>query len=255
MRTNDAGHVASAVAALAARDYERAGDEYARAGWRVLAEPRDGQSPFDADEKGWIGQALAHHTASALSYRVAGRSERASRRAVEGVAVARDLKTGLDHPVQRACLGEFVADFRVAGGLDGASAAYDAAADAYRDAASDIESPQTWGTTPLFEAAASAIKQVARGQADGEIAVAWEDLHGGDPSDRGAFLAARAAFKRQRFPAFVERAVADGHLAAPRGTTEYATDHHECPHCGSTHVNWVGDSTLCLVCSRPTEEQ
>jgi hypothetical protein len=118
-----------------------------------------------------------------------------------------------------------------------------------------VDDPQYWGTTPLFEAAAAPIKQVARGPANGEIAVKWEDLHGPDPSEPGAFLAHRARYKRQRFPSLVERVVDDGLLAAPRGTTEYSTDHHRCPHCDSTDVNWVADSTLCLRCSRPTEPQ
>jgi hypothetical protein len=202
---------------------------------------------------------------AAVAARVAGRPERATHRAVEGVAVARDLRTALDRPVQRACLDEFVADFRVAGGLDGAETAYEAAADAYRDAAAGdgnengggdgIGDPRDPATTPLFEAAAAPIKQVARGPANGEIAVSWSDLHGPDPSDPGAFLAARPAYKRRRFPGLVERAVADGRLAAPRGTTEYDTGRYRCPDCGADDVNWVADSVLCLRCSAETEER
>jgi len=257
MRTTDGGFRAEAVAALAAREYERAGDAYARAGWRVLSAPRGDQaavSPFGGDEKGWVGGGLAHLAASAAAYRVAGLPGRATDRAVEGVAVARDLErsSAADRPARAACFDEFVADFRAVGGLDGVGDAYEAAADAYREAGGVVESPQALATTPLFEAAAAVVQQLARGQADGEIAVSWADLHGPDPGDPGAFLAARATFKRQRLPSLVAAAVDDGHLAAPRGTTEYATDHHECPACGSRHVNWVADSTLCLVCSRPT---
>jgi len=257
MRTEDGGFYDDAVDALAAREYGRAGDAYARAGWRVLSAPRGEQdvSPFDADEKGWVGEGLAHLAASAAAYRAAGASARATDRAVEGVAVARDLRRSYAdrHPARAACFDEFVADFRAVGGLDGVEAAYERAADAYRDAADAVDSPQALATTPLFEAAGGLVQQLARGQADGEIAVSWSDLHGADPGDPGAFLAHRATYKRQRLPSLVEAAVGDGSLAAPRGTTEYATDHHECPACGSRHVNWVGDSTLCLVCSRPTE--
>jgi len=253
MPTDDGGHRETAVAALADRSYERAGDAYARAGRRVLADPREGVDPFAPDEKGWVGDGLAHLLASALAYRVAGRDDRATRRGVEGVAVARDLTNALDGPGQRGCLLEFAADFRVAGGLDGADAAYETAADAYREGADAVDDPRGPATTPLFEAAAAPIKQLARGSADGEIAVEWTDLHGDDPSDPGAFLAARPAFKRRRFPEHLDRAVERGHLAAPRGTTEYATDRFRCPTCGSEHVNWVADSTLCLRCSRPTE--
>jgi len=255
MRTNDGGHRDAAVAALAAREYERAGDEYTRAARRVLAEPRPDQSPFDPDEKGRVGAGVAFLVTAAVAYRVADRPERATHRAVEGVAVARDLEHALDRPVQRACLGEFVADCRVAGDLDGAADAYESAADAYREAAEGIDDPQYWATTPLFEAAAAPLQQVARGTANGEIAVSWSDLHGGDPSDPGPFLAHRARFKRGRFPSLIEQVVETGYLAAPRGTTEYDTDHHRCPACGSTDVNWAGDDVLCLRCSAVAEEQ
>lgn len=255
MSTQDGGHRDAAVAALATREYERAGDAYTRAAWRVLADPRPDVAPFDPGEKGWVGSGLAYLVTAAVAYRVAGRDSRATRRGVEGVAVARDLRGAFDHPVQRACLLEVVADCKTAGGLDGASEAYEAAADAYREAGDGIDDPQYWGTTPLFEGATAPLQQVARGPADGEIAVTWADLHGGDPAQSGAFLAHRARYKRQRFRALVEQAVEEGHLAAPRGTTEYATDHHRCPDCGSTDVNWVADSVLCLRCSRPTAEQ
>jgi len=253
MRTQDGGHRETAVAALADRRYERAGDEYTRAARRVLADPREGQSPFDPDEKGWVGQGLTSYVVAAVAYRVAGRDERATRRGVEGVAVTRDLEGALDHAVQQACLREFVADLRVAGGLDGASEAYESAAAAYEAAGDGVDDPHRWATTPLFQAALATIQQVARGPANGEIAVTWEDLHGADPADTGAFLARRATVKRQRFPSLVERVVTDGHLAAPRGTTEYDNAAHQCPNCGSADVNWVADSILCLRCSTPVE--
>lgn len=243
----------AAVAALADRQYERAGDEYTRAAWHRLAAPREGLSPFDADDRGWVGGGLEYLTAATLAYRVAGRDTRAARRAVEGVAVARDLKTALDHPAQRACLDEFVADFRAAGDVGDAAGAYDEAVDAYETAGDAVEDPRSWGTRPLFESAAAGVKQVTRGLENGEIAVTWEDLHGPDPSRPGAFLAARPRFKRSRFPSAVARAVETGHLAAPRGTTEYGNATYRCPACGSTDVNWVADSTLCLRCSTPME--
>ena len=255
MHTNDGGHVADAVSALSTREYERAGDEYSRAAWRVLAEPRDGQTPFAADERGYVGVAVQYLLTGAICYRVAGRDSRATHRGVEGVAVARDLQNALSQPVQRACLDELIADCRVAGGLDGVAAAYEAAADAYRAAGDSVESPQAIATTPLFEAAATPIKQIARSLADGEIAIKWEDLHGADPSATGDFLAHRSTYKQQRFASLLEQAIEKKFLAAPRGTTEYATDHHRCPDCGSTDVNWVADSVLCLRCSRPTDPQ
>jgi len=255
MSTRDGGHRAAAIAALADREYERAGDEYTRAAWHHLAAPRERQSPFAADEKGWIGRGLEQLVVGAVAYRVAGRGERATRRAVEGVAVARDLDGALDRPGQAACLSEFVADFRTAGGLDGAGAAYADAADAYESAGPAVDSPQALATTPLFEAAAVPLQQVARGPANGEIAVSWSDLHGADPGDAGAFLARRPRYKRQRFAGLVERAVADGHLAAPRGTTEYGNATYRCPDCDATDVNWISDEVLCLRCSAPMVER
>ncbi|WP_276270762.1 hypothetical protein [Haloarcula litorea] len=248
-------HRAAAVAALAERDYPAAGDAYTRAGWARLADPREGRSPFDADERGWVGRGLQWLVCAALAYRVAGLDERATRRGVEGVAVARDLENALAAPGQRACLREFVADFRVAGRLDGAGEAYGDAEAAYADAAADVSDAQTLATTTLFEAAADPLKQVARGLDDGEIAVSWADLHGPDPDDPGRFLGHRAAFKRQRFPSLVARALEAGHLAAPRGTTAYDNAGFRCPNCEATDVNWTGESTLCLRCSTPMVER
>jgi len=244
---------ATAVAALADRAYERAGDAYTRVAWQTLAEPRDGQRGFEPDEKGWVGRGLAALAVAAVAYRVAGRVDRGTHRGVEGVAVAQDLTNTLTEPVQQACLQEFVADFRVVGGLSDAEAAYDDAADAYADLGDGIE-PQYWGTTPLFQAAAAPIKQVARSTANGEIAVKWEALHGSDPDQPGAFLAHRARYKKQRFPMFVDQVVDKGYLAAPRGTTAYTTEQYECPNCESSDVNWTADSALCLRCSTPMEE-
>jgi hypothetical protein len=253
VNTQDGGHHDAAVDAIAAREYETAGNRYTRGGRRVLADPREGLDPFAPDEKGWIGQGLQQLCAAAVAYRVAGADARATQRAVEGIAATRDFERALDAPGQGACLAEFVADFRVAGGLDGADAAYDDAAERYATAGDAVDSPQALATTPLFGAAAATIKQVARGQANGEIAIQWEDLHGSDPSQAGDFLAHRARFKRQRFAGLVEKAVADGHLAAPRGTTEYGNETHRCPNCGSNDVNWAGTGVLCMRCSTPTE--
>ncbi|MFC4405061.1 hypothetical protein [Haloarchaeobius iranensis] len=249
MDTDDARD--AAIAALARREYELAGDEYGRAAWATLAEPRPGVAPFDADEKGWVGAGLQYLLTGALAYRVAGRGDRATHRSVECAAVARDLRNALDHPVQAACLTEFVADAHVVGALDDPAAVYAEAAAGYEDAAAAVDDPRAWATTPLFEAAATPLQQVARGGANGEIAVGWDDLHGSDPGDPGAFLAHRVEHKRQRFRGLVERAVDDGHLAAPRGTTAYGEGSHRCPDCGSTDVNWTGGSTLCLRCSTP----
>ena len=253
MSAENGEYHANAVSALADRAYERAGNEYTRAGWQTLAAPRDDLNGFEPDEKGWVGRGLAALAVAAVAYRVAGRPDRGTHRGVEGVAVAQDLTNTLTEPVQQACLAEFVADFRVVGGLNDAQEAYESAAEAYTKLGDGIE-PQYWGTTPLFEAAAAPIKQVARSNANGEIAVKWEDLHGSDPDQPGAFLEHRVRYKRQRFPMFVEQVVDSGYLAAPRGTTAYNTDQYRCPNCESSDVNWTADSVLCLRCSTPMEK-
>jgi hypothetical protein len=255
MKTQDGGHRDDAVIALAERRYDAAGDAYARAAWQTLVEPRPDQGPFDADEKGWVGVGLQHFVTSAISHRVAGRPARARSRGIEAAAVATDLRTSLDHPAQRACLSEVAADARLAGGLDGASDAYTDAADAYREATDSIDDPHYWSTTPLFEAATAPLQQVARSGANGEIAVTWDDLHGPDPADPGAFLAHRTRVKRQRFEPALASVVEEGYLAAPRGTTEYNNATYRCPNCGSSDVNWVAENVLCMRCSTPSERE
>ncbi|WP_299332426.1 hypothetical protein [Haloplanus sp.] len=255
METDADDRIAAAVAALSDRATERAGDEFTRAAWLSLADPRPEAelSPFDTDERGWVGAGLRWLVVAAVAYRVAGRDARATRRGVEGIAVARDLMTTLDAPAQQACLAEFVADFRVVAAMDGVDDAYADAAEAYRDAGENVDDPRRVATSPLFKAADEPIKQVARGPANGEIAIEWADLHGSDPADPGAFLARRATYKRQRFASLLDRVVDDGQLAAPRGTTAYGDDNHRCPDCGSTDVNWTAGHVLCLRCSAPME--
>lgn len=244
-----------AVAALATRDYVDAGEAYTRAAWRTLSAPGDGRDPFEADERGRVGRGLQYIVVAALSFRVAGNEERATRRGVEGVAVARDLADAVAIGPQAGCFGEFVADCKLVGGLDGHGAAYDAAEGTYHGTAEDVEDPRKWATTSLFEAAKAPLQQAARSLADGEIGVTWEDCHGEDPAAPGEFLGHRARFKRNRFRSLVDRVVEEGYLAAPRGTTEYDTDHHRCPECDSTDVNWTADNVLCLRCSAPTTPQ
>ncbi|AXR83294.1 hypothetical protein [Natrarchaeobaculum sulfurireducens] len=253
MSTQDRGHRDGAIEALSRRSYTNAGDEYTRAGWAVLADPRPGVEPFEIDDRGWVGTGVQYLLIATLCYRVADDSRPARFRATEAASVSGDLANRAQNPAQAACFEELRADCHVAGGLSGGSAIYDDAADAYEEASQAVDDPAQLSSTPLFLAAAAPIKQVARSLANGEVAIDWEDLHGRDPTAAGQFLAARARYKKRRFPGLVERLVADGYLAAPRGTTEYATTHHRCPACDSTDVNWVGNRTLCLRCSRPTD--
>lgn len=253
MGTEDGGYRAAAIDALARHDYQQAGDMYTRAAWQVLAEPRVNGNPFTPTEQGWVGDGIKYFVLAGISYRVADKPTRAKRRAVEGIAVTKDLITATDQSAQKACFREFVGDCRVMGDLEGSDQAYTQAQTAYRNAT--IENPQSWATTPLFEASAAPIKQLARGLADGEIAISWETLHGSDPDQPGAFLAHRPQYKRQRFAELLEQAVDVGELAAPRGSTAYDTDEYQCPNCSSKAVNWVGENTLCLRCSHPTKQR
>lgn len=244
-------HRDTAVAALGTRSYEAAGDAYSRAGRSVLADPRDEIGPFEEDPKGWVGRALQFLCLGTIAYRLAGADSRATFRGVEATAATRDLRAICTEPIQRAVLTELVADMHVAAGLDGADSIYDDAATRYEQTAPD--DPMGWATTPLFEAANVVIQQVARGPANGEIAVNWEDLHGADPNEPGAYLAHRARYKRRRFPSLVEKVLETSYLAAPRGTTEYGNSEFRCPECRSRDVNWTGDSILCMRCSHPVD--
>lgn len=248
MPSDDGGHRDAAVAALADRAYEQAGNHYTRSGWRILADPRADSDPFTVGDQGWVGVGLSRIACAVASYRVAGKHTRARQRGVAGIATAQDLLTQCDRPVQQACLYEYVGDCRVLIGTDPANA-YERAIDTYHE--STVSDPQRWATSALFEAVAAPLKQLARGQADGEIAVTWEDLHGADPDQPGAFLGHRVEYKQHHLERTLQKAIDAGHLAAPRGSTAYGTDSYRCPDCGSTDVNWVGDSTLCLRCSRP----
>jgi hypothetical protein len=246
-------HRDAAIGALADREYELAGDYYPRAAWVDLAGGDADRDPFEPDDRGTVGVGLQFLTTATVAYRVAGRDRRAGRRAVEGVAIARDLRDAVfEEPVQRACLTEFVGDLRAAAGLD-ADAEYGSAADTYETA--DPDDPVDWATTLLFEAANRTVQQVARGLADGEIAVPWDDLHGPDPDDGGGYLAHRARYKARRFPGLVERAAEAGQLAAPRGSTAYGNERYRCSACNSNDVNWVGDDVLCLRCSTRLDRQ
>lgn len=248
MPPDDGGYRDAAVAALADRTYEQAGNYYTRSGWRILATPRADTSPFTFDEQGWVGVGLGRIARAVASYRVGGQRTRARQRGVAGIATAQDLITQCDRPIQQACLYEYIGDCHVLTETD-PTAAYERAVETYHE--STISDPQRWATSALFEAVAGPLKQLARGQADGEIAVTWDDLHGADPSDPGAFLSQRVKYKQQHLKQTLTAAVEDGHLAAPRGSTAYGTDSYRCPGCGASDVNWVGESTLCLRCSRP----
>ncbi|QZA88165.1 hypothetical protein K0C01_10250 [Salinarchaeum sp. IM2453] len=253
MSVNTGGHRQAAIQELAAQAYDSAGDEYSRAAWSVLSDPREDVDTFELSQKGWTGIGISYLLKAAICYRVAGLDTRAEQRGTAGLMITKDLIGRTERTVQVGCLKEMGGDFRVIADLGEAKPVYKSAVSTYQDVT--VDDPQSWTTTPLFEAAASPLKQLARGQENGEIAVTWEDLHGSDPSQPSAFLAHRVKYKHQHLPAYLTQAIKDSMFAAPRGSTAYNTDSYQCPTCGSRDVNWTGDSTLCLRCSSPTEKR
>ena len=78
---------------------------------------------------------------------------------------------------------------------------------------------------------------------------AWDDIHG----DGSNALTRRVRFARARLPAFLDAREREGHLHAPRGSTEYGNDSYRCPECGANDINHVADTVLCLRCDAATE--
>lgn len=248
MARND--HRDAAVTHLVDHEYRDAGDCYTRAAYSVLADPGEGRDLFADDGKGWFARGVAALTTAALCYRVAGLSDRAAHRGREAEAVAADQRDGVrSAAVDRALCEELVGDARVAGGHDDADAAYDRAAAGYEDAAP--EDPLDWVTRPAFEAANRAVLHASRNTGS---ELAWDDLHGPDPS-RATYLAHRARTKARRFPAIVRTLVDEGRLHPPRGTTEHDNDRYRCPECGTSEVNWIGEEVVCIDCSTRMVEQ
>jgi hypothetical protein len=243
-------HRDEAVVALVDREFDRAADAYALAAYGTLAgleletRGRDGH-PLAPDERGWVGHALKYLLLSGAALRAAGAERRARRRCQQGVLIAADLRDEVvEHEVQRAALGEFVADLGVVGGF-GEPSAYDGVRDRYE--AATVDDPTAWVTTPLLEAAADGPMQAAR---NGPHAFQWDDLHGSSPE---AYLVHRARFKRSRLPRVVEHVADAGVLHPPRGTTEHNNADYVCPNCGTNEVSWVADLVVCIDCSARME--
>lgn len=245
-----ANHRDEAITALVDREYDRAADAYALAGYGALAglelETRGrGVHPLAPDDRGWVGHALRYLLLSGAALRAAGADRRARRRCQQGVLVAADLRDEVvEHEVQRAALAEFVADLGVVGGF-GEPSAYDGVRDRY--AGADVDDPTAWVTTPLLEAATAGPMQASR---NGPHEFQWDDLHGSTPAD---YLVHRARFKRARVPRVVEHVVETGVLHPPRGTTEHNNADYVCPNCGTNEVSWVADLVVCIDCSRRME--
>lgn len=239
-------HRDRAIRALSRAEYTAAGDDYTLAAYGGLSglEGRRREA-FDPDAHGWVGYPLAALFLAGVCYRVAGADDRARNRAGQGILVASDQRDHvLDHPVERAACHEWVGDFRsVAGDADRADAAYGRALDGY--AAADPDAPAQWTTRPLLQPGTDVVRQLSRPDD-----LDWGDLHGSGGTDA---LAHRIRFKRSRLRSLVGARVDEGHLFAPRGSTEYGVDGFRCPECGANDVNYVAETVLCLRCNASVE--
>jgi hypothetical protein len=245
-------HRDRAIHALAAERFDRAADLYTLAAYGTLSGHEGfGRTAFDADDPGWVGDPLSFLVLAGLCDRIAGREDRARNRTSQGVLLASDQREHvLTHPVRRAACDEFVGDLcAVAGREEKARAAYERAADTYREYDPDDDpegrDPVDWTTQPPLQAGTDLVAHVSRPNR-----VTWDDLHGSEPSRA---LVHRAEFRRSRFRSLVEARVDAGKLHAPRGSTEYNTGRWRCPDCGSDDVNYVAETTLCLRCSAQSE--
>ncbi|SDM52701.1 hypothetical protein SAMN04487949_1965 [Halogranum gelatinilyticum] len=236
----------TAIRALGADRHDTAADSYARAAYAELAGLQGRRRDvYDPETATWVGYPLGAFFLAAVCHRVDGADDRARNRAGQGIMVAGDHRDHLlDDPVAEAACHEWVGDFRtVAGDDDKARAAYDRAESGYEEAAPD--DPVSWTTEPLLQAGTDTVLQLSRPDD-----VQWDDLHGSAPQQA---LTHRVRFKRSRLASMVAKRVDDGKLHAPRGSTEYGVGQFKCPDCGSSDVNYVADTVLCLRCDTPVD--
>jgi hypothetical protein len=244
-------HRDAAVTHLVDGEYAAAGDDYALASYAELSGSADhDRDTFDPDGRGYVGYALGYLLTAALCSRLAGHDDRGRNRCEQAVLLAEEQR---DHvrreAVERAVFEEFVGDAFAIAGSDAAGDAYDRAAERYVEAAPD--DPLSWATRPPFEAATGLLTHVSRNTGS---EVAWDDLHGPDPSEP-AYLAHRPRYKKRRMPGVVRAVLDAGVLHVPRGTTEHDSADWRCPNCGTNEVNWTGDEVVCIDCSTRMERR
>jgi hypothetical protein len=241
----------AAITHLVDGEYAAAGDGYALAGYTELSGHADhDRDVFDPEGRGYVGYALQYLLTAALCSRLAGNDARGRNRAEQVVALAEEQR---DHvrreAVEQAVFEEFVGDARAIAGAASAADAYDRATERYDEAA--VDDPLEWATRPPFEAATGLLTHVSRNTSR---EVAWDDLHGTDPSAPD-YLAHRPRYKKRAVPAVVEAVLDAGVLHPPRGTTEHNNANWACPACETNEVNWVGDEVVCLDCSTRMERR
>lgn len=247
---DDLSHRDRAIRALSAGRYDAAATRYTRAAHGGLAGADAGDSAshrdvYDPETALWVGYPLSALLLAAVSFRVADAPDRARNRAETGALVVADHRDHLlSEPVARAACAEWLGDFHaVVGDGEDARTAYDRAESGYADA--DPSDPVSWTTRPLLQAGTDVLLQLSRPDD-----LEWDGLHGSDPANA---LTRRARVKRSRFPSLVAARVEAEKLHTPRGSTEYGNGSYECPSCGSSDVNYVAETVLCLRCDTPVE--
>jgi hypothetical protein len=237
----DLEHGDRAVRLLATERFDDIADAYTMGAYGHLA-GYEGFGRTMTDERSSVGDGLRHLFLAGVCARVAGNDARARNRALQGVLVATDHRRRVEGVDAAAC-DEWIGHLRtLAGSGEKASEAYDRAAAGYESAAPDDPAGAT--TRPLLQAGTDLLTQLSRPDD-----AAWDEVHG-DGSDA---LARRVRFARSSLPRYLDAREREGHLHAPRGSTEYGNDSYRCPECGSNDINHVAGTVLCLRCDARTE--
>lgn len=241
MSDDTSEHGERAVRLLASERWDEVGDAYTMGAYGLLA-GYEGFGRDMRDERSSVGDGLRHLFLAGVCARLAGDDARTRNRARQGVLVATDHREHVEGVDAAAC-DEWVGHLRtLSGNEEKAANAYDRAASGYAEAAP--EDPAGATTRPLLQAGTDLLTQLSRPED-----AAWDDIHG-DGSDA---LARRVRFARARLPGYLTARDEEGHLHAPRGSTEYGNDSYECPACGSSDINHVAGTVLCLRCDSKSE--
>ena len=238
---SDRDHAAHAIRLLGSERWPDIVDSYTLGAYGTMA----GYEGFERtllDDRTSAGDGLRYLLLAGVAARIAGDETTAHNRALQARLVATDYRRDAD-PLAAAACEEWIGHCQVVAGNDEkASAAYDRASEAY--AAAGVDDPAGATTEPLLQAGTDLFTQLSRPDDD-----AWDDIHG-DGSDA---LARRVRFARARLPGYLDAREQEGHLHAPRGSTEYGNDSYECPDCGANDINHVVNAVLCLRCDAVIE--
>lgn len=125
-----------AEAAHEENDLVTAGDLYTRTAYAYVA-----SGPYDPG--GWTSKGLYCLLLAATAYKVAGRDQLCENRCRQGILIAEDVSeralagstpSNIYDDAKRGVWQEYIGDFRLVAGLDGADEAYDRATNVYVEA-------------------------------------------------------------------------------------------------------------------------